>query len=74
MVFPERAGKSRIIVTVPTLKGLDNAEWKMNKARLALLDEIDRPQRENQKHRQIVSELSDCIEQYITIVRQLKKA
>jgi hypothetical protein len=46
----------------------------MNKARLALLGEIDRPQRYNQNCRQMVSELNGCIEHYMTIVRQLKKA
>ena len=59
---------------VPTRKDLDNAERKMSHARLVLLDEIDRPQRDNQKDRQMVSELSNCIGQYMTIVRQLKKA
>jgi hypothetical protein len=34
---------------MPTLKDLNHAEEKMNKARLALLNEIDRPQRDNQK-------------------------
>ena len=58
---------------MPALGELENAERKMNNARLALLDEIDRPERDNQKYRQMVSELSDCIEQYISIVRQLKK-
>jgi hypothetical protein len=46
----------------------------MNKARLALLDEIDRPQRYNQNCSPMVSELNDSVEHYRTIVRQLKKA
>jgi hypothetical protein len=55
---------------MPTLKDLNHAEEKMNKA---LLNEIDRPQRDNQKYRQMVSELSECIEQYMTLVHQLRK-
>jgi hypothetical protein len=54
-LFPARGPQSHRIGKVPTLKDLDDAERKMNKARLALLDEIDRPQRDNQKHRQMVS-------------------
>ena len=46
----EYVRKSHLIGTVPALKDLDNAERKMNKARLALLDEIDGPLRDNQKH------------------------
>jgi hypothetical protein len=65
-------GSSVTIGTMPTLKGLDHAEEKMNKARLALLNEIDRP-RDNQKYRQMVSELSECIEQYMSLVHQLSK-
>jgi hypothetical protein len=72
-VFQERGRQSRIIDRVPALKDLDNRERKMNKARLALLDEIDRPQRNNRKYSQMVSALSDCIEHDMTIVRQLKK-
>jgi hypothetical protein len=66
-------GSSVTIGTMPTLKNLDHAEEKMNKARLALLNEIDRPQRDNQKYRQMVSELSECIEQYMSLVHQLRK-
>jgi len=72
-VFLGHARKSRIIGKVSTLKDLDNAEPKMNKARLALLDKIDRPQRDNQKYRQMVSQLSDCIEQYSTSFANSKR-
>jgi hypothetical protein len=58
---------------MPTLKDLNHAEEKMNKARLALLNEIDRPERDNQKYRQMVSELSECIERYMSLVHQLRK-
>ena len=56
-----------------TLKDLDQAEEKMNQARLALLNEVDRPERDNQKYRQMVTELSESIELYMSLVHQYRK-
>ena len=58
-----------------TLKQIEVAEQRMNVARLALLDQIDQPNRDLPLYRTIVRELSDSIEQYVALNRErLKKS
>jgi hypothetical protein len=52
------------------LKEIESAEKRMNAARLALLDHIDLPARNNASYKKMVIELSRSIEEYTRLIRE----
>jgi hypothetical protein len=55
------------------LKEIEAAEKRMNAARLALLDQIDLPDRNNQTYKKLVVELSESIEEFMSLIRKRMK-
>jgi hypothetical protein len=56
-----------------TLKEIKAAAKRMNAARLTLLDQIDLPDRDNQTYKKIVIELSESIEEYMSLIQKRMK-
>jgi hypothetical protein len=59
--------------SMATLKEIEAAEKRMNAARLALLDQIDLPNRNNQTYKKLVIELSESIEKYMSLIQKRMK-
>jgi hypothetical protein len=56
-----------------TLREIKAAEKRLNAARLALLDQIDLPYRDKQTYKKMVIELSESIEEYMSLIRKRMK-
>lgn len=49
---------------------LEDAEQRMNKARLAVINEIDRPERDDREYRALLIDLDQSIESYVGMVHK----
>ena len=56
-----------------TLREIKAAATRLNAARLALLDQIDLPYRDKQTYKKMVIELSESIEEYISLIQKRMK-
>jgi hypothetical protein len=58
-----------------TLREIKAAAKRLNAARLALLDQIDLPYRDKQTYKKMVCELSESIEEYMSLIqKRIKKS
>ena len=56
-----------------TLREIKAAAKRLNAARLALLDQIDFPYRDKQTYKKMVIELSESIEEYMSLIQKRMK-
>ena len=56
-----------------TLREIKAAAKRLNAARLALLDQIDLPYRDKQTYKKMIIELSESIEEYISLIQKRMK-
>ena len=56
-----------------TLREIKTATKRLNAARLALLDQIDLPYKDKQTYKKMVIELSESIEEYISLIQKRMK-
>jgi hypothetical protein len=56
-----------------TLREIKTATKRLNAARLALLDQIDLPYKDKQTYKKMVIELSESIEEYMSLIQKRMK-
>ena len=56
-----------------TLREIKASEKRLNAARLALLDQIDLPYRDKQTYKKMVIDLSESIEEYVSLIQKRMK-